>query len=205
MTKPKEITLNIGPNTRRQFVQSAVMGSSLMAGILHELLAGADTARAADDPFAPRKPHFPAKAKRIIFLFMTGGVSHVDTFDHKPRLYQDVGKEVKLDHPEIKNRPGYEHIFLKRPQWDFQKYGKSGAEVSGLFPYIAGCVDDIAIIRSMQTDHSNHYNATLGMHTGSYTFARPSMGSWVSYGLGTENRNLPSWSPEMSRSPIFAH
>jgi len=193
MTKPKEITLNIGPNTRRQFVQSAVMGSSLMAGILHELLAGADTARAADDPFAPRKPHFPAKAKRIIFLFMTGGVSHVDTFDHKPRLYQDVGKEVKLDHPEIKNRPGYEHIFLKRPQWDFQKYGKSGAEVSGLFPYIAGCVDDIAIIRSMQTDHSNHYNATLGMHTGSYTFARPSMGSWVSYGLGTENRNLPSF------------
>ncbi len=126
-------------------------------------------------------------------LYMTGGVSHVDTFDHKPRLYQDVGREVKLDHPEIRNRPGYEHIFLKRPQWEFKRYGKSGTEVSGLFPHISEVVDDIALIRSMQTDHSNHYNATLGMHTGSFNFARPSIGSWISYGLGSFNKNLPSF------------
>jgi hypothetical protein len=100
---------------------------------------------------------------------------------------------VKLDHPEIKNRPGYEHIFLKRPQWDFQPHGQCGTEISSLFPHVGGCMDDIALIRSMHTDHSNHYNATLGMHTGSFAFARPSLGSWVSYGLGTENRNLPSF------------
>ena len=178
-------------NSRRQFLRSGVTGSLLMSGILHEILAEAD--RAAADPLAPHAPHFPAKAKRIIFLFMTGGVSHVDTFDHKPRLYQDVGREVKLDHPEIKNRPGYEHIFLKRPQWAFARHGQAGTEVSELFPHIAACMDDVALIRSMRTDHSNHYNATLGMHTGSFAFARPSIGSWVSYGLGTVNRNLPSF------------
>lgn len=163
-----------------------------MSGILQEMLAEAEAPIPADS-LAPRRPHFPAKAKRVIFLFMTGGVSHVDTFDYKPRLFSDVGTEVKLDHPEIRNRPGYERIFLKRPQWEFQKHGKAGVEVSALFPHIAECVDDISLIRSMHTDHSNHYNATLGMHTGSFAFARPSIGAWVSYGLGTENRNLPSF------------
>lgn len=177
--------------SRRQILQSALGGSLLLPGIIQQLLA--DDASAPADPLAPRQSHFPAKAKHVIFLFMTGGVSHVDSFDHKPRLYQDVGKEVKLDHPEIKNRPGYERIFLKRPQWEFSKHGECGTEVSTLFPHIAGCVDDIALIRSMHTDHSNHYNATLGMHTGSFAFARPSIGAWTSYGLGTENRNLPSF------------
>lgn len=189
MCRKHRLTTN---GSRRQFLQSAVAGSLLMPGILHELLA--DQTSAGDtDPLAPKQSHFPAKAKQVIFLFMTGGVSHVDSFDHKPRLYQDVGKEVKLDHPEIKNRPGYERIFLKRPQWEFQKHGECGTEVSTLFPHVAGCVDDIALIRSMHTDHSNHYNATLGMHTGSFAFARPSIGAWTSYGLGTENRNLPSF------------
>lgn len=179
---------------RRQFLRSAVAGSLLMPGILHELLASdAGMASPTTDPLVPRPQHFPAKAKQVIFLFMTGGVSHVDTFDPKPALSRDVGKEVKLDHPEIRNRPGYERIFLKRPQWDFQKHGQSGTEVSSLFPHVSRCVDDIALIRSMHTDHSNHYNATLGMHTGSFAFARPSIGAWVSYGLGTENRNLPSF------------
>ncbi len=180
-------------SSRRQILRSAVAGSLLMPGILHELLAEDMATGVANDPLAPRQSHFQAKAKHVIFLFMTGGVSHVDSFDHKPRLYQDVGQEVKLDHPEIKNRPGYERIFLKRPQWDFQKHGDCGTEVSTLFPHVAGCVDDIALIRSMHTDHSNHYNATLGMHTGSFAFARPSIGAWTSYGLGTENRNLPSF------------
>lgn len=179
--------------SRRQVLRSFVAGSLLYPALLHELLAEDSGASRPDDPLAPRQSHFPAKARRVIFLFMTGGVSHVDTFDPKPRLAQDVGTEVKLDHPEIRNRPGYERIFLKRPQWEFQKHGQCGTEVSALFPHVAGCVDDIALIRSMHTDHSNHYNATLGMHTGSFAFARPSLGAWASYGLGTENRNLPSF------------
>ena len=177
-------------NDRRSFVRSFVAGSALMPGLLQEL-AAADTP--ATDPLAPRQGHYPAKAKRVIFLFMTGGVSHVDTFDPKPRLKADVGKEVKADHPEIQDRPGYERIFLKAPQWEFSPYGQCGTEVSSLFPEVGTCVDDIALIRSMHTDHSNHYNATLGMHTGSFAFARPSIGSWVSYGLGTLNQNLPSF------------
>ncbi len=177
-------------NDRRSFVRSFVAGSALMPGLLQEL-AAADTP--ATDPLTPRQGHYPAKAKRVIFLFMTGGVSHVDTFDPKPKLKADVGKEVKADHPEIQDRPGYERIFLKAPQWEFSPYGQCGTEVSSLFPEVGTCVDDIALIRSMHTDHSNHYNATLGMHTGSFAFARPSIGSWVSYGLGTLNQNLPSF------------
>ena len=175
---------------RRSFLQSAVTGSLLFPGIVRQLLA--ENAESAD-PLAPRVPQFPARAKRVIFLFMTGGVSHVDTFDPKPGLTRDHGKEIKADHPEIKGRPGYERIFLKRPQWTFAPYGQCGTEVSTLFPNIAQCVDDLALIRSMHTSHSNHYNATLGMHTGSFAFARPSIGSWLSYGLGTVNRNLPSF------------
>ncbi|MFI5457503.1 MAG: DUF1501 domain-containing protein [Isosphaerales bacterium] len=165
-----------------------------MRGLIHELLAAdAGVRKSTADPLAPRAPHFAAKAKSVIFLFMSGGVSHVDTFDPKPRLFADHGKSVSLDHPETRNRPGYEKLFLKRPGWAFSPRGASGIEVSDLFPHLGGCVDDIALIRSMHTSHSNHYNATLGMHTGSFAFARPSVGSWVSYGLGTENTNLPSF------------
>ena len=174
--------------SRRGFVRSAVAGSLLMPGILSELLA-ADAA----DPLAPKKPHHPAKAKAVIFLFMSGGVSHVDSFDPKPKLVADHGKSVALDHPETRDRPGYEKLFLKKPGWKFAPRGKSGIEVSELFPHVAGQIDDVALVRSMHTGHSNHYNATLGMHTGSFAFARPSIGSWVSYGLGTPNRNLPSF------------
>ncbi len=170
-----------------------------MPGLLSELLA-ADAGRspsAADsdgtNPVAPKEPHFPAKAKSVIFLFMSGGVSHIDSFDPKPQLIADHGKQVTFDHPETRNRPGYEKIFLKRPDWKFSPRGQSGIEVSDLFPQIASQADDIAFIRSMHTSHSNHYNATLGMHTGSFAFARPSIGSWLSYGLGTSNQNLPSF------------
>ena len=172
--------------SRRGFVRSVAAGSLLMPGLLSELLA-------ADDPLAPNKPHFPAKAKSVIFLFMSGGVSHVDSFDPKPKLVADHGKSVTFDHPETKNRPGYEKLFLKKPDWKFSPRGKSGIEVSDLFPHIGKQIDDIALIRSMHTSHSNHFNATLGMHTGSFAFARPSIGAWTSYGLGTTNRNLPSF------------
>jgi Protein of unknown function (DUF1501) len=173
---------------RRGFVQSAVAGSLLMPGILSELLAADST-----DPLAPKAPHFPGKAKSVIFLFMSGGVSHVDSFDPKPKLVADHGKSVTFDHPETRNRPGYEKLFLKKPGWKFAPRGKSGIEVSDLFPQLGQQIDDIALIRSMHTSHSNHYNATLGMHTGSFAFARPSLGAWASYGLGTVNRNLPSF------------
>lgn len=172
---------------RRNFLRSALASSLALSTIAPHLFAE------EANPLAPRAPHFPVKAKHVIFLFMTGGVSHVDTFDPKPALTRDHGKEIKADHPEIKDRPGYERIFLKKPQWEFAKHGKCGTEVSTLFPHVAECVDDIALIRSMHTSHSNHYNATLGMHTGSFAFSRPSLGSWMSYGLSTENQNLPSF------------
>ena len=182
--------------TRRGFVRSAVAGSLLMPGLLSELLAQQDGRAKPDpspDPLAPKKPHFPAKAKSVIFLFMSGGVSHVDSFDPKPKLVADHGKRVSFDHPETRNRPGYEKLFLKKPDWKFAPRGTSGIEVSDLFPHLGKQIDDVALVRSMHTSHSNHYNATLGMHTGSFAFARPSVGAWASYGLGTANRNLPSF------------
>ena len=175
------------PTGRRGFCRSAVAGSSLMSGLIQQLAADGNSS------LQDGGVHFPAKAKRVIFLFMTGGVSHVDTFDPKPALTRDHGLEIKADHPEIKDRPGYERIYLKKPQWEFSQYGESGTPVSTLFPHVAECVDDMAVIRSMHTSHSNHYNATLGMHTGSFAFSRPSLGSWLTWGLGTENRNLPGF------------
>ena len=165
--------------TRRQTIRSLAAGGLLMPGMLAELF-GAGTV-SADDPLAPRAPHFPAKAKRVIFLFMTGGVCHVDTFDPKPFLTANHGKERKPKE------------FYKGSDWQFRKYGKSGIEVSDLFPNVGSVIDDITVIRSMRNINGDHFGATIGIHTGSATFTRPSMGSWVSYGLGTENRNLPSF------------
>src|SRR5882762_7581494 len=161
-------------------LRSLMGGSLLLPGIISELLAAENQAPIPDNPLAPRAPHFPAKAKRVIFLYMSGGVSHVDSFDPKPKLISDHGKKTK-------------HGYIKRPNWDFATHGKSGIEVSELFPHVAECVDDLCVIRSMRGDHGNHFEATLGIHTGSVTFARPSIGSWVSYGLGTLNQNLPSF------------
>jgi hypothetical protein len=173
--------------SRRTFLRSAAAGSILFPGIVNQLLAD------DGDPLVVRQPHFPAKAKNVIFLFMTGGVSHIDTFDPKPELTKQHGKEIPSDHPSTKGRPDYQRIYLKKPDWEFRPYGECGTEVSSLFPHVGGCVDDIALIRSMYTSHANHYNATLGMHTGSFTIPRPSIGSWATYGLGTLNRNLPGF------------
>jgi len=164
--------------SRRGMLRSLVAGSFLLPGLISELLARENGS--FDDPLAPHAPHFPPKAKRVIFLYMSGGVSHVDSFDPKPKLFARHGEKIKEG-------------ILKRPQWNFAAHGKSGIEVSGLFPKVAECVDDLCVIRSMRGDHGNHFEATLGMHTGSVTFARPSIGSWVSYGLGTVNQNLPSF------------
>ena len=175
-------------SNRRNFIRSSLGGSLLYSGIATDLLA-----RQEADALAPRGAHFPGKAKKVIFVFFSGGVSHVDSFDPKPALYRDHGKQLSLDHPETRGRGGYEKLFLKRPNWTFKPRGKSGIEVSDLFPHIGAQIDQCSLIRSMHTSHSNHFNATLGMHTGSFAFSRPSIGSWVSYGLGTENSNLPSF------------
>ena len=168
-----------------------VGGSLLYPALVSNLMAEEAMRIGADDPLAPRAPHFPAKAKRVIFLYMSGGVSHVDSWDPKPRLFEDAGKTVSVN--EFQGRKGDFKMFAKRPQWEFSRHGRCGTEVSSLFPHMAECVDDLCVIRSMTSEHTNHYEATLGIHTGSFTFARPSLGSWVSYGLGTENRNLPSF------------
>lgn len=178
------------PN-RRGFLRSLVGGSLLFPGLVSQLLAE-DAARSGSvDPLLPHAPHFAPRAKRVIFLYMSGGVSHVDSWDPKPKLFADAGKTVSVD--EFQGRKGDFKMFAKRPQWEFAPHGRCGTEVSSLFPHMAGCVDDLCVIRSLKSDHTNHYEATLGLHTGSFTFARPSIGSWVSYGLGTENRNLPSF------------
>jgi len=185
--------------TRRGFLRSMVGGSILLPGLLSQLLAQEAESAAGIDSLSPKPPRSPAKAKRVIFLYMSGGASHVDSWDPKPKLFADAGKTTSVN--EYQGRKGDFKMFLKRPQWDFAPHGKSGTEVSGLFPHLAGCVDDLCVIRSMKSDHTNHYEATLGLHTGSFTFARPSLGSWVSYGLGTVNRNLPSFVVIAPKSP----
>jgi len=176
---------------RRAFLRSLAGGSTLLPGLVSQLLAEDGPARPSLDPLAPKRPHHAPKAKRVIFLYMSGGVSHVDSWDHRPRLFADAGKTVPVN--EFQGRKGSFNMYLKRPQWAFARHGQSGTEVSALFPHMAECVDDLCVIRSMKSDHTNHYEATLGIHTGSFTFARPSIGAWASYGLGTENRNLPSF------------
>ncbi len=166
---------------RRQMIRSLVGGSILLPGIIAQLLADEAGAGEQANPLTPKAPHFPGKAKRVIFLYMSGGVSHMDSFDPKPRLNADHGSKAPNGRPYL------------RTLWDYKARGQCGTEVSDLFPHIAECMDDICLIRSMRGDHADHFQATLGIHTGSVTVARPSLGSWVSYGLGTVNQNLPSF------------
>lgn len=142
------------------------------------------------NPFAPRTPHFAAKAKNVIFLFMDGGPSQVDTFDPKPRLDREHGQPIK-----IKVQPTqFDNVgkVLKCP-WEFRQHGQSGIPVSDLFPHIATCVDDMAIIRSMVANFSEHTNANYFIHSGHGQQGRPSFGAWTTYGLGSECRNLPGF------------
>lgn len=190
---------NTSGTTRRTALRSMVSSSILFPGIVSQLMAE-DSARSNTmDPLAPKPTHFPPKAKRVIFLFMSGGVSHVDTWDPKPKLIAGQGKTVSVN--EFQGRKGDYKMYLRPPQWSFAPHGACGTEVSSLFPHTAECVDDLCVIRSMESDHTNHYEATLGIHCGSFTFARPSIGAWISYGLGTENRNLPSFVVIAPQSP----
>src|SRR5438067_1200113 len=171
--------------TRRQFLQRAGMGFGALslAALLGEELFGS-SARASDmlATLAPKPPQFPAKAKQVVHIFAQGAPSHVDTWDYKPALAQYDGKSI----------PGYEGVAMASP-FKFARKGKSGIEVSEVFPKLGELVDDLAVIRSMYTDIPAHEVATVFMNTGSTRLARPSMGSWVLYGLGTENQNMPGY------------
>ncbi|MGB7159092.1 MAG: DUF1501 domain-containing protein [Tepidisphaeraceae bacterium] len=148
-----------------------------------------DPSRAAH-PLTSRPPMHPAKAKRVIFLFMSGGPSHVDTFDPKPMLTAHNGKPLPFPMPRLeRTKTGN----LLASPWNFARHGQCGTEVSELFPNIANCVDDLCVVRSMVADNINHNGACLQMNTGEQAFSRPSLGSWLTYGIGSENRNLPGF------------
>lgn len=164
----------------------ALLGEEARAGSVPKPAA----APAPGNPLAVKPPHFPARAKRVIFLFMHGGPSQVDTFDYKPLLQRDSGKPLPFAKPRVVSA---ETGNLLGSPWKFRQYGQSGAWVSDLFPNVAGCVDDLCIINGMHGSNSRHGGALLELHTGSDTFVRPSMGSWITYGLGTENQDLPGF------------
>ncbi len=147
------------------------------------------------NPIAARQPHLPARAKRIIFLFMQGGPSHVDSFDYKPQLDKRDGEVLPFDDArDIANtgKRGSQQR-LKKPLWKFRQYGESGRFVSDLFPETARHADKLCLLHSMHTEGVAHGPATLFLHCGSTNFVRPSMGAWINYGLGSENDNLPGF------------
>ena len=179
--------------TRREFLNRCGMGMGALS--LASLFGGmssvqAETAQAGGfiNPLTPKQPHFPGTAKRIIHIFANGGPSHVDTFDPKPALEKYHGKAIPLQlKTERKTGAAYKSPFK------FKKYGQSGIEVSELFPNVAESIDDMCIIRSMYANVPNHEPSLLLMNCGEARLVRPSMGSWVTYGLGSENQNLPGF------------
>lgn len=189
------------PATRREFLRRSGVGfgALALAGLLSEsgaeLVAGdgASAGQTNPNPMAPKKPHFEPKAKAVIHLFMNGGPSHIDTFDPKPALEKLHGKPVPNNlRTERETGAAYQSPFK------FQKYGQSGIEVSELFSHVGECIDDVCVIRSMHADVPNHEPSLMLMNCGDPTLMRPSMGSWVTYGLGSENQNLPGF---ISMSP----
>ena len=167
------------PLSRRLALKSISSGFGYMA-----FSALSTMAAQQENPLAPKKPHFKASAKRVIFLSMRGAPSHLDTFDYKPQLKKDSGKST--------NKKGGLAKLLGSP-WDFKQHGESGLRISDLFPEVAKHADDLCILNSMHTDIPNHPQATVQMHTGNFQFVRPSLGAWSLYGLGTANANLPGF------------
>jgi hypothetical protein len=179
---------------RRQLLERSGMGlgmlglAGLTSGLAGRLADGAES-DGYRNPLAPRKPHFPVKAKHVIHLFMNGGPSHVDTFDPKPSLAKYAGKDLPMDNLRTERKTG---AAFPSP-YQFKKYGESGIEVSEIFAHTAKHIDDIAVIRSMHADVPNHEPSLLLMNCGASRLVRPSFGSWMVYGLGTENQNLPGF------------
>src|SRR6266481_4286060 len=175
--------------SRREVLRLAACGFGQVA--LLGLLGEESQAETAANPLAPKQTHFAARAQRVIFLFMHGGVSHVDSFDYKPKLAEMNGQPLPIPKPKFEFAPTGN---LLASPWKFANYGESGIEVSELFPEIGSMIDDLCIVRSMNGgDQVSHGPALLNINTGSGVFARPSMGAWALYGLGTENQNLPGF------------
>lgn len=184
------------PIDRRAMLRHSAVGfgSLALASLLHD-----ESSAAIDNPLAPKAPHFPARARRVIFLFMKGGPSHLDTFDYKPLLARDDGKPLPFAKPRVQFAPT--NNLLNSP-WKFRQHGESGHWVSELFPEVAKQVDHLCMLHSVHGTNPAHGGALLKLHTGSDNFVRPSVGAWVSYGLGTENQNLPAF---VSICPTLAH
>jgi hypothetical protein len=183
--------------TRREFLWEAGGGFTAvaLAGLLGEEFFARRAAAASGgttvNPFAPKKPHFQARARSIIFLFMYGGPSHVDTFDYKPRLYGLDGKTIPV---KTFGRGGHKNEGrVVGPKWKFNQYGQCGKWVSDLFPHLATCVDDMAFVHSMYAESPIHGSAMLMMNSGRLLSGHPALGSWVNYGLGSVNENLPGF------------
>jgi len=184
--------------TRREFLWQAGAGftGTALAGLMAlegaklQASSGASTEKDTN-PLKPRRPHYPAKAKSVIFLFMYGGPSHIDTFDHKPKLNALDGKTIAV---KTFGRGGKRNEGrVVGTKWDFKRYGQSGKWVSDLFPHIGGCVDDIAFLHSLTADSPIHGSAMLQMNTGKILSGSPCLGSWVNYGLGSASENLPGF------------
>jgi hypothetical protein len=182
-----------GCTTRRHLLQCCGMGfgTVALADLINQagLLAATPQAGAPLSPLAPAYPPAPSRAKRVIHLFLNGGMSHVDTFDPKPALEKYAGKPLPIENPRTEFKTG---AAFPSP-FKFRKHGQSGLEVSELFPYLAELADDLCVIRSMVADLPNHEPSLLLMNCGEARLSRPSVGSWVTYGLGSENQNLPGF------------
>src|SRR5262245_44598998 len=176
--------------TRREFLWEVGggFGSVALAGLLSRDGFAADK---FINPLAPKKPMKPAKAKSVIFIFCYGGPSHVDTFDYKPKLYPLDGKTIPI---KTFGRGGHKNVGrVVGPKWKFKPYGQCGKLVSDLFPHIGSCVDDIAFLHGMYAESPIHGSALLMMNSGRLPSGHPSLGSWINYGLGSENENLPGF------------
>jgi hypothetical protein len=177
--------------TRRDFLCRCGLGFGMvgLADLLAPLTSCAAEPGSSTSPLAAKSPPFPAKAKRVLHIFANGGPSHVDTFDPKPALARLNGRPLPMDNLATERRTG---AAFQSP-FQFKKYGQSGIEVSELFPHVGEHIDDITVIRSMHADVPNHEPSLLLMNCGEARLPRPSFGSWVTYGLGTMNQNLPGF------------
>lgn len=178
--------------TRREWLQCSAngFGAVALAALLAEKTLATPRDSLVRNPLAPRQPPGVAKARNVIFLYMDGGPSQVDTFDPKPRLAKEHGQPIKMKVPPTQ----FDDVgtVLKSP-WKFHNRGQSGIPVSDLFPHVGSCADDLAVVRSMTSEFSEHTNANYFLHSGSGIQGRPSMGAWVTYGLGSECENLPGF------------
>ena len=175
---------------RRAFLRNAAcgFGYTALAALAHQ-----QATAAAKNLLSPRRGHHRARAKRVIFMFMQGGPSHVESFDYKPRLNADHGKSSPFSRDTKFFQPGVGDMRLFGSSWRFAQHGEAGTWVSSLFPHMAGCIDHFCVLNGMHTDNLAHAPACLQMHTGATNLVRPSVGAWAVYGLGTENQNLPGF------------